>query len=124
MVGGNFHLQKDNGYTGFKYIDNYKYSKFDFYYNHILIEIYTDKITLVLHNGKKILQDFSNIETNIRIIIRELHEKDDRENYAMHKLSIIWDRLVNMINKPDFTPEILNDVSFHVSPVKSARKTI
>jgi hypothetical protein len=121
MIGGHFILQKENGFTEFTYIDDLRYSKFCFRYNYILILISNHETTLALRNGRPIYQDFSNLESNIRNIIIELHEGTS-EDRAKHKLSIIWDKLVSIINESNFTLEMLNNVSFCVSPVKSARK--
>lgn len=122
MTDGHFNFQVGNGFTGFHYINDHEYSRFYFYYNHIRIDIYINGNTSVIYNGKIIFRNFSNIESNIRGIIIELRGKVDIESCAKRILSVIWDKLVSVIDKPDFTWEMLNEVNFSVSLVKSARK--
>jgi hypothetical protein len=46
----------------------------------------------------------------------------DLDEYANREIRIIHDKLIETIKRTDFTCEMLNNINFHVSPVKSARK--
>jgi hypothetical protein len=56
--------------------------------------------------------------------LRDMYNDSQLEEYAENKLNIILKSVVNIARSPDFTPEMLDNISFSVSPGKSARKII
>lgn len=51
-----------------------------------------------------------------------MYDDSQLEEYMKIRLTTILNSVVSIEEDPDFTSEMLDDISFHVSPIKSARK--
>jgi hypothetical protein len=79
---------------------------------------------IIVKNDKKIISnviDFSELKHKVRCMMEKL--KDIHEaSCLMSELENILNMIIDITAKPDFTYEMLNNIGFSVSPVKSARK--
>jgi hypothetical protein len=70
---------------------------------------------------------FSKLKLSFDLLLRRLRNMfvEDREKlqeYLDHKIFAMWNIIVETITDPCFTGEMLDNINFSDSPVKSARK--
>jgi hypothetical protein len=89
----------------------------------IIITVFDD---ITVKDDKKIISnviDFSELKYKVSCMMEKL--KDIHEvSCLMSELENILTMIIDITAKPDFTYEMLNNIGFSVSPVKSARNNL
>jgi hypothetical protein len=116
-------MARDYLYKHIEIFDLPHSAKLYFMFNKHLISVSRDRKIYITTFYKLIDVDLSNLDSKLKEFLFKLEcMYPDADEYANRELKIIHEVLVDTLSRSDFTYEMLNNVSFHVSPIKSAKK--
>lgn len=100
---------------------------FVFFHKHKYLDVKLIEESLELNQNIIAGNHFSKLELNFELLFKKIisiftDNRKELQEYLDHKIITMWNIIRETVTDPCFTSEMLNNISFSDSPVKSARK--
>jgi hypothetical protein len=116
-------MARDYSYKHIEIFDLPHSAKLYFMFNKHFISVCRDREIYITSFYKLIDVDLSNLDSKLKEFLFKLEcMYPEVEEFLNREIRIIHKVLIDTLSRSDFTYEMLNNVSFHVSPIKSAKK--